>query len=58
MKFGPSVLLEIMDILRRGLVEQKDVSQMLRDVELVVDQEGNVSLDPEYEKKRGGGENL
>lgn len=36
MKFGKDVLLEIVDVVRRGIAEQKDVSQMLREVDVVV----------------------
>ena len=37
MRLGQDVLLEIVDIVRRGIAEQKDVSQELRDLELEPD---------------------
>jgi hypothetical protein len=37
MKFGADVLLQIVTIVREGLVEGKDVSQMLREVDVEVD---------------------
>ena len=37
MKLAPEALLEIVNILRTGLAEGKDVSQALRELDLVVD---------------------
>ncbi len=36
MKLGKSVLLEIMDIVREGLVTGTDISQKLRDLDITV----------------------
>jgi hypothetical protein len=53
MKFGKHVLLQIVAIVQEGLVDGKDISQQLRDVEVVVDpgDPDRVTLDPEYFKK-------
>ena len=55
MKLGKTVLVEIIDIVRQGLVEGADISQKLRDVEFE-DVCGNVELTAQYivdrEKKR------
>lgn len=34
MKLGDDVLVEIVDIVRTGLVEQKDISDLLRELDL------------------------
>jgi hypothetical protein len=53
MRFGPDVLLEIMDIVRQGLTEGKDVSQMLRDIDVTLDVSiQRVVLSEQY-KERG-----
>jgi len=36
MKLGEDVLLEIVDIVRQGLLEGKDISNLLRDIELEI----------------------
>jgi hypothetical protein len=41
MKLGKSVLLEIMDIVREGLVTQTDISQKLRELDVSVRETGN-----------------
>ncbi len=41
MKLGPDVLVEIVAIVQRGLTEGEDVSQMLRDMELVGEDVGD-----------------
>ena len=35
MKFGKSVLLEIVDVVREGLLTGKDISQALREIDVV-----------------------
>ena len=40
MKLGPDVLLEIMSIVQKGLAGQTDVSQDLRDLDLLVSRNG------------------
>ena len=40
MKLGPDVLIEIVAIVQRGLIEGEDVSQMLRDMDLVGEDAG------------------
>lgn len=52
MKLGEDVLLEIMSILQRGLLEQRDVSQMLRDLDIVQGNEGKLNLTKEYKDSR------
>lgn len=37
MRFGPTVLLEIVSIVQNGLLKGQDVSQALREVEVIVD---------------------
>lgn len=36
MKLSPEVLVEVMNIFTTGLTKQQDISQMLRDLDLVV----------------------
>lgn len=56
MKLGKSVLVEIVAILQVGLTEGKDISQMLRDIDLDVDLEKQVvELSEGYLKSRGRG---
>lgn len=48
MKFGPDVLAEIVSIVFQGLQEDMDVSQMLRDIDVVVDDGyGDKTVGPE-----------
>jgi hypothetical protein len=37
MKFGNSVLLEIVDLVRKGLIENVDISQLLREIDVVTE---------------------
>lgn len=39
MKFSPEVLAEIIDIFRDGIVTGRDMSQRLREVDLIVNEE-------------------
>lgn len=39
LKLGDDVLLKIIDIVREGLVESKDISQQLRDLSLWADED-------------------
>jgi hypothetical protein len=48
MKFGPSVLLEIVAIVQEGLVKGVDISQRLRDIEVSVGNDGNLHLSDDY----------
>lgn len=65
MKLGKDVLLEIVDIVRDGLLNNKDISERLRELDLVerqgailsdADEIGKLCLSEEYRKKypRGG----
>lgn len=47
MKLSPEALLEIVDIFRTGLAERKDVSQCLRELDLV-EENGSLKLSPGY----------
>lgn len=47
MKLGPDVLIEIMSIVHYGLLNQTDVSQRLRDLDLV-EVEDKLVLSEEY----------
>jgi len=59
MKLGEDVLLEIVEIVRTGLVENRDISDMLRDIELEqptqVDDMSprRVCLSREYKERKG-----
>ena len=44
MKLADDVLLEIIEILRKGLVEEMDVSQLLRKLDLSPNSNGKLSL--------------
>ena len=44
MRLGDDVLIEIVDIVRQGLVEGKDVSELLRALDVVGHVSGNVGL--------------
>lgn len=48
MKLDKWVLLEVMDIVRSGLTEQKDVSDLLRNIDLVEDEPGLLTLSKKY----------
>ena len=59
MKLGEDVLLDIIDIVRTGIVEGRDISEMLRQIELESqpNQDGLfdvLRLESEYKKKRSG----
>lgn len=49
MKFGKSVLLEIVDLFRDGILTGNDISQALREIDLVANN-GTLELSPEYIK--------
>lgn len=61
MKLGEDVLLEIIDIVRQGLIEGKDVSEMLRDIDLEcpsadlhgVVADDKIFLSESYKKSKG-----
>jgi len=44
MKFGDDVLLCIVEALRKGLIEGADVSELLREIDLVDDGNGKLKL--------------
>ena len=44
MKLAPEVLLEIMAIFQDGIIKQQDISQGLRDLDLVVKSPGSVQF--------------
>lgn len=44
MKLADDTLLMIVDIFRKGIVEMKDISQDLRDLDLIEDSEGKLTL--------------
>jgi hypothetical protein len=54
MKFGPSILLEIVAIVQDGFLNGKDVSQALRNIEVVVDPDDpeKLNLSDAYMKHR------
>jgi hypothetical protein len=56
-KLANDALLGIMACLRKGLAEGADISQLLRDMELV-EEDGKLTLDPNSDpwKKSVGGE--
>lgn len=59
MKLGEDVLLEIVEILRTGLAEGKDISDLLRDVDLEIPTQVDdmsprrVCLSREYRARKG-----
>lgn len=52
MKLGKDALIEIMYILQTGLLEQRDVSEMLRKLDLVQDNDNLLSLTQEYKESK------
>lgn len=44
MKLADDALLMLVEIFRRGILELKDISQDLRDIDLVEDSEGKLTL--------------
>lgn len=52
MKLGKTVLVEIVDVVQRGILEMRDVSELLRELE-VVERDGEVELSDEYLIARG-----
>lgn len=56
MKFGPRLLIEIMKAVQEGFAEQKDISELLREIEVEVDpdQPGKVELSSCVQLKTGG----
>ena len=53
MKLADSVLLEIVDILRIGISEGKDISEMLRELDLEPSTDEKLELSEEYRVKKG-----
>lgn len=51
MKFGKDVLLEIVDVVRGGIAEGRDVSGDLRSIDVVLEGQ-EVQLSPDYLEKR------
>lgn len=47
MKLNNDALVAIISIFRKGLLENKDVSELLRNLDLVVDSENKLSLNKE-----------
>ncbi len=45
MTFSSRVLLEIVDIVRKGILEGKDISQSLREMEVEVDPENKEKIE-------------
>ena len=57
MKLSKEALVEIVDIVRQGIIELTDVSEKLRQLDLVVDGESNtLKLTQEYYASKGRGE--
>lgn len=56
MKLGPRLLIEIMKAVQEGFAEQKDISELLREIEVEVDtdQPGKVELASYVQLKTGG----
>lgn len=55
MRFGPDLLLEIIDIVRQGLVESKDISQMLREIDVQMESSTQtVVLSDLYKERKSG----
>ena len=49
MKLGPSVLLEIVSIVQKGLVQRKDISEQLREIDVEQETDGeSVRLSVKY----------
>lgn len=48
MKLDERVRLEIVEILRRGLMNGEDVSQLIRDLDLTVAADGQLRLSDDY----------
>jgi hypothetical protein len=53
MKLADEVLVEIVDIVRTGLVEQKDISDLLRDLDLQVDKDQKLVLTEAFKSRKG-----
>lgn len=53
MKLAEDSLIEIVDIVREGLVEGKDISQMLRDLDLSTTIDGRLGLSKTYNRQSG-----
>lgn len=53
MKLAKDVLVEIIDIVRTGLSEGKDISELLREMDLVIDLDGQVALSGDYKARKG-----
>ena len=52
MKLAEDVLLEIMSIVQTGIIEMKDVSEMLRNVDIEVSEDNKLTLTKEYKSKK------
>jgi hypothetical protein len=53
MKFSENVLLEIVSIVRDGLVKSEDISEKLRNIDVAVDESGRVALSKLYLEEAG-----
>ncbi len=54
MRFASDVLLEIVNIVREGLAESKDISQMLRELDVDLDSSTQtIALSSDYRKQKG-----
>lgn len=51
LKFSPEVLLELVDIFRKGIIGEKDASQSLREIRLDVDVVSGTLVMPSTDKK-------
>lgn len=51
MKLDETVLVELIDIVLHGITKMKDVSEELRELDLVVSENGNLTLSEEYKAK-------
>ena len=49
MKLANDALIAIITVFRKGLTEGSDVSEMLRNVDLVEDGSGKLKLNPQHE---------
>lgn len=50
MKLADNALLEIIDIVREGISEGRDISQMLRDLDLSSTDDGRLGLSSTYQR--------
>lgn len=56
MKLGPRLLIEIMNAMQEGLVEQRDISELLREIDVQIDPDNEEVVElSSYLALRAGG---